>query len=95
MLGLLGWALTTSGAKPAVRSQSSATPATPFVTPGGLVLSCCTSVKAVRLFLTWARATGLVEVDALLEQYPVRTGSAARWMGRLDDGSLLSLRPHG
>ena len=61
----------------------------------GQLLSCCTSVKAVRLFLTWARATGLVEVDALLEQYPVRTGSAARWMGRLDDGSLLSLRPHG
>lgn len=61
----------------------------------GQLLSCCTSVKTVRLFLTWARETGLVEVDALLEQYPVRTGSATRWMSRLDDGSLLSLKPHG
>lgn len=61
----------------------------------GQLLSCCTSVKAVRLFLTWARETGLVDVDALLAQYPVRTGSAKRWMSRLDDGTLLSLRPHG
>ena len=35
----------------------------------GQLLSCCTSVKAVRLFLTWARETSLVDVDALLEQY--------------------------
>ena len=61
----------------------------------GQLLSCCTSVKAVRLFLTWARETNLVDVDALLEQYPVRTGSSSRWMSRLDDGTLLSLRPHG
>lgn len=61
----------------------------------GHLLSCCTSVKTVRLFLTWARETSLVDVDALLQQYPVRTGSAARWMSRLDDGSLLSLNPHG
>jgi len=59
------------------------------------LVSCCTSVKAVRLFLTWSRETSLVDVDALLEQYPVRTGSAARWMSRLDGGNLLSLRPHG
>ncbi|MBN9463818.1 MAG: type IV toxin-antitoxin system AbiEi family antitoxin [Burkholderiales bacterium] len=61
----------------------------------GQLLSCCTSVKAVRLYLTWARETNLVDVDALLEQYPVRTGSTKRWMRRLDDGTLLSLRPHG
>lgn len=61
----------------------------------GELLSCCTSVKAVRLFLTWARETNLVDVDALLSQYPVRTGGASRWMSRLDDGTLLSLRPHG
>lgn len=61
----------------------------------GRLLSCCTSVKAVRLFLTWARETNLVDVDVLLEQYPVRTGSTKRWMSRLDDGTLLSLRPHG
>lgn len=61
----------------------------------GQLLSCCNSVKTVRLFLTWSRETNLVDVDALLKQYPVRTGSAARWMSRLDDGTLLSLRPHG
>ncbi|MGA4476637.1 hypothetical protein ACPA2M_27155, partial [Ectopseudomonas chengduensis] len=37
----------------------------------------------------------LESADALLEQYPVRTGSNTRWMSRLDDGTLLSLRPHG
>lgn len=61
----------------------------------GQLLSCCTRVKAVRLFLTWARETNLVDVDALLAQYPVRTGSDKRWMSRLDDGTLLSLKPHG
>jgi hypothetical protein len=52
-------------------------------------------VKAVRLFLSWARETNLLDVDALLERYPVRTGSDRRWMSRLDDGTLLSLKPHG
>ena len=61
----------------------------------GRLLSCCTSVKAVRLFLTWARETGVVDVDGLLQQYPVRTGSDKRWMTRLDDGTLLSLKPYG
>lgn len=61
----------------------------------GQLLSCCTSVKAVRLFLTWARETGVVDVDALLEQYSIRSGSNKRWMSRLDDGTLLSLNPHG
>jgi hypothetical protein len=61
----------------------------------GQLLFCCTSVKAVRLFLFWARQTEVVDVDALLGQYPIRTGSARRWMSRLDDGALLSLKPHG
>ena len=61
----------------------------------GRLLACCTSVKAVRLFLTWARETAVVDVDALLAQYPARTGSNKRWMSRLDDGTLLSLNPHG
>ncbi len=61
----------------------------------GRLLSCCTSVKAVRLFLTWARETGLVDVDELLEQYRICTGSDRRWISRLDDGSILSLKPHG
>jgi len=61
----------------------------------GRLLSCCTSVKAVRLFLTWARETGVADADDLLRQYPVRTGSDKRWMSRLDDGTLLSLKPRG
>jgi len=61
----------------------------------GQLLSCCTSVKTVRLFLTRARETGCVDVDALLAQYPIRTGSDKRWMSRLSDGTLLSLKPHG
>ena len=61
----------------------------------GQLLVCCTSVKAVRLFLTWARETSVVDVDALLAQYAARTGSNKRWMSRLDDGTLLSLNPHG
>jgi len=61
----------------------------------GRLLACCTSVKAVRLFLTWARETGVVNVDELLAGYPARTGSDKRWMSRLTDGTLLSLKPHG
>lgn len=61
----------------------------------GQLLSCCTSVKTVRLFLTWARETSVVDVDALLGHYSVRTGSNKRWMSRLEDGTLLSLNPHG
>lgn len=61
----------------------------------GQLLSCCTSVKAVRLFLTWARETGVVDVDDLVARHPLRTGSDKRWMSRLADGTLLSLKPRG
>lgn len=61
----------------------------------GQLLSCCTSVKAVRLFLTWARETQVVDVDDLLTRYSPRTGSTKRWMSRLADGTLLSLNPYG
>jgi hypothetical protein len=61
----------------------------------GTLLSCCTSVKTVRLFLTWARETGVIDVDSFLQEYSVSVGSDARWMKRLDDGTLLSLKPHG
>ncbi|MDR1461632.1 MAG: type IV toxin-antitoxin system AbiEi family antitoxin [Azoarcus sp.] len=61
----------------------------------GQLLACCTSIKAVRLFLTWARETELVNVDDLLARYPLRTGSDRRWMSRLADGTLLSLNPRG
>lgn len=61
----------------------------------GQLLARCTSIKAVRLFLTWARETGVVDADDLLARYPIHTGSDKRWMSRLPDGSLLSLNPHG
>lgn len=61
----------------------------------GRLLSCCTSVKTVRLFLTWSRETQVVDVDDLLVQHPLRIGSEKRWMSRLADGTLLSLNPRG
>ena len=61
----------------------------------GQLLACCTSVKAVRLFLTWARETNLVDVDTLLAEFHIDIGSDKRWMTRLKDGTLLSLKPHG
>ncbi len=61
----------------------------------GRLLAGCTSVKAVRLFLTWARETKLVDVDELAQKYTLPVGSEKRWMNRLKDGTLLSLKPHG
>ena len=61
----------------------------------GELLQCCTSVKTVRLFLTWARETNVVDVPALQQQYTLPVGSDKRWITRMKDGSLLSLKPHG
>ncbi len=61
----------------------------------GDLLTCCVSVKAVRLFLAWARETKVVDVDQLLKDYPLPVGSEKRWISRLKDGTLLSLKPHG
>jgi hypothetical protein len=59
------------------------------------LLASCTSVKTVRLFLTWTRESGLLDVDDLRARYPLRTGSDKRWMSRMPDGTLLTLKPHG
>lgn len=67
----------------------------PRVAVMGQLLSCCTSVKTVRLFLTWARETELLDVDALLSMYSIPVGSSSRWVTRLKDGNLMSLSPHG
>ncbi len=61
----------------------------------GRLLACCTSVKTVRLFLTWARETQVVDGQALEKKHALPVGSETRWMTRLKDGSLLSLKPHG
>ena len=58
----------------------------------GCLLACCTSVKAVRLFLTWARETAVVDVDQLLKEHKIKTGSKSRWITRLKDGTLLTLK---
>ena len=59
----------------------------------GKLLSQCTSVKTVRLFLRWAKETQTLDVDALRKKYLLPVGSASRWIGRMADGTLLSL-PH-
>ncbi len=61
----------------------------------GRLLAACTSVKAVRLFLTWSRETGLLDVDALRRRYDLRVGSDSRWVNRMPDGRLLFLKPYG
>jgi hypothetical protein len=49
-------------------------------------------VKTIRLFLTWARETGVVDVDHLLRSHKIHTGSKSRWITRLKDGTLLTLK---
>jgi hypothetical protein len=61
----------------------------------GELLEVCGSVKAARLFLTWSREMNIVDVDALRARYELKVGSAARWVNRLPDGTLLSLKPYG
>ena len=67
----------------------------PRVAVMGQLLSCCTSVKTVRLLLAWARETELLDVDAMLSMYSIPVGSSSRWVTRLKDGNLMSLSPHG
>lgn len=57
----------------------------------GELLSQCTSVKTVRLFLLWAKETEVLNVSLLREKYSLPVGSSFRWMGRMADGTLLSL----
>ncbi len=59
------------------------------------LLQSCTSIKAVRLFLTWARETNVVDVDALQKLYTLPVGGDKRWITRMKDGNLLSLKPYG
>lgn len=61
----------------------------------GPLLEACTSIKTTRLLLTWGQETGAINLDLLLQQYRIPTGSKKRWIRHLDDGSLLSLKPHG
>ena len=60
----------------------------------GHLLNSCTSVKTVRLFLSWAREIGVVDVEQLLKAHKIPTGSKSRWISRMKDGTLLTLK-HG
>jgi hypothetical protein len=75
--------------------NTAATAVTLHIPTLGLLLHCCTSIKAVRLLLTLARQTNLLDVRKLARDHSPRTGSPTRWMRRLPDGTLLSLRPYG
>jgi hypothetical protein len=57
----------------------------------GELLSQCTSVKTVRLFLLWARETEVLNVHTLREKYSLPVGSTSRWIGHMADGTILSL----
>jgi hypothetical protein len=57
----------------------------------GELLTGCTSVKTVRLFLMWATEAGNVDVGALRDRFDLPTGSASRWIGTLADGTKLVL----
>lgn len=60
-------------------------------TVAGELLTGCTSVKAVRLFLMWAAEAGNLDVDSLRANFDLPTGSASRWIGTLADGTKLVL----
>lgn len=57
----------------------------------GELLSHCTSVKTVRLFLVLAKETKIIDLNRLRERYSISTGSSSRWIGRMADGTLLTL----
>ena len=61
----------------------------------GSLLSCCTSVKAVRLFLAWAGEAKLLDVESLRKEFKPRVGSNRRWINRMRDGTLLILKANG
>jgi hypothetical protein len=61
----------------------------------GQLLQCCTSVKAVRLYLRLARQARLLDVDELLGLWDIQVGSERRWISRFKDGTTLCLGPHG
>jgi len=59
----------------------------------GRLLSHCRSVKAVRMVLHWGERVGNVDVEALRREFVLPTGGRSRWIGTMDDGSILALPP--
>jgi len=59
----------------------------------GQLLSQCLSVKAVRMVLQWGARVGNIDVDTLRRDYTLPTGSGSRWVGTLNDGTILVLPP--
>ncbi len=58
----------------------------------GALLTACTRVKTVRLFLQLAEQTNVVDVDVLRGRFSLNVGSKTRWTRRLQDGTLLTLK---
>jgi hypothetical protein len=58
----------------------------------GALLESCERVKTVRLFLSLAERTGVLDVNVLQANYNLPLGSNARWSRRLQDGTLLTLK---
>lgn len=59
----------------------------------GKLLSQCLSVKAVRMTLQWGERVGNLDFEALRRDYALPTGGNSRWIGTMDDGSMLVLPP--
>jgi len=57
----------------------------------GELLSRCTSIKTIRLFLVLVKRTKIIDLDRLKERYSISTGSSSRWIGRMADGTILTL----
>ncbi|NHZ91405.1 hypothetical protein F2P45_20690 [Massilia sp. CCM 8733] len=58
----------------------------------GALLTACTRIKTVRLFLQLAQQTNAIDVVALRERFSLKLGSKTRWTRRLRDGTLLTIK---
>jgi hypothetical protein len=58
----------------------------------GALLTACTRVKTVRLFLQLAAQSNAIDAVALRERFSLKLGSDARWTRRLPDGTLLTIK---
>lgn len=58
----------------------------------GALLTACTRIKTVRLFLQLAEQSNVIDAIALRERFSLKLGSKARWTRRLQDGTLLTIK---
>lgn len=58
----------------------------------GALLQACTSLKAKRLFVSWADDTGLLDVSDLLASFDISVGNANQWKITLSPGRKTSIK---